>query len=141
MATEDYRWVPGDDIDESSLNATGPISRRSFLKAGVAGCAVLTGATGVAAVLERLALAKEAGLPLTNGVVVVNKDLCSGCRTCESVCTTYNSQGLTSSGLARIILEKDYLRAVYEAPGGRHYRRPAVRYQREDYQRRGVYRL
>jgi len=114
MANEEYRWLPGDDIEGSSLNATGPISRRSFLKAGVAGCAVLTGATGVARVMERLALAGETGLPLTKGVVVVNQALCSGCRTCESVCTTYNSQGLTSSGLARIILEKDYLRAVYE---------------------------
>jgi Fe-S-cluster-containing dehydrogenase component len=115
MANEGYRWVPGDDIDEGSLSATGAMSRRSFLKAGVAGCALLTGATGVTHVLERIALAKEAGLPLTNGVVVVNRKLCSGCRTCEAVCTTYNSGGLTSTGLARIILEKDYLRAVYEA--------------------------
>ncbi len=114
MASDGYRWVPGNDSDESSRNANGPISRRLFLKTGVAGCVLLAGASGVARIVERLALADEAGLPLTKGVVVVHKELCAGCRTCESVCTTYNFQGLTSTVLARITLEKDYLRAVYE---------------------------
>ncbi len=93
---------------------TPAVTRRDFLKAGVAGLALLAGGAGVADMFDAVALADDKSLPLAKGVVLVDKERCSGCRTCEALCSTYNSQGRTSSALARVILEKDYLKGNYE---------------------------
>jgi protein NrfC len=90
------------------------VDRRGFLKTGVVGLALLSGAAEVGSLLERVAFADQGKLPLSKGVVVVDKGLCSGCRTCEAVCSTFNSRGRTSSSLARIVLEKDYSTVEYE---------------------------
>ncbi len=91
------------------------VSRRDFLKAGAAGLAFLAGGAKVTDMFDAVAMADDKSLPLAKGVVLVDKQRCSGCRTCEAVCSTYNSQGRTSSALARVILEKDYLKGNYEA--------------------------
>jgi Fe-S-cluster-containing hydrogenase component 2 len=91
-----------------------PLTRRTFLKGGVVGMAFLTGAAGVVNTLEALTLPDGWAVTLTKGVVVGDPELCSGCRTCEAVCTNYNSKGHSSSAQARIILEKDYLKGKYE---------------------------
>lgn len=102
----------------NELEQTGqempPLNRRTFLKGGVAGFTLLAGNLAAGEILEIVACAEEDELPLSKGVVVANRELCSGCRTCEAVCTTFNSQGRTASGLARILLEKQYLKAEYE---------------------------
>ena len=115
MANEKNRSPDKRDSQEQSAREIPPVSRRDFLKAGVAGLALLAGGAKVTDMFDAVALADERSLALAKGVVLVDKRLCSGCRTCEAVCSTYNSQGRTSSALARVILEKDYLKGVYEA--------------------------
>jgi Fe-S-cluster-containing dehydrogenase component len=114
MASKEDRSLGSRDAQEELVEEITPISRRDFLKAGVAGFAFLTGTVGMGDILKIVALAEEGELPLSKGVVVVDKGLCSGCRTCEAVCSNYNSQGRASSSLARVILEKDYLKVDYE---------------------------
>lgn len=92
-----------------------PLTRRTFLKSGMVGMAFLTGTVGVVNILEALILPEGWAVALTKGVVLWDRELCSGCRTCEAVCTNYNNEGRSSSALALIILEKDYLRGKYEA--------------------------
>jgi Fe-S-cluster-containing dehydrogenase component len=92
-----------------------PVDRRSFLKGGVTGLAVLTGTVVVGSVLDAVTRPDGAPVALAKGVVLWERELCSGCRTCEAVCTNHNNRGHASSALARIILEKDYLAAIYEA--------------------------
>jgi carbon-monoxide dehydrogenase iron sulfur subunit len=55
---------------------------------------------------QKVALAKMA--------IFVDKARCSGCRTCEMVCANLNSMGRNTSSLARIFIEKDYLRGDYK---------------------------
>ena len=115
MANEKDRSLDRRDSQEQVVRKTPCISRRQFLKAGVAGFAFLAGSSGVRNMLEIVAFAEGEQLALAKGVVLVDKKLCSGCRTCEAVCSTYNSSGRSSSALARVILEKDYLKGDYEA--------------------------
>jgi carbon-monoxide dehydrogenase iron sulfur subunit len=115
MAYKKDQWSEKADTRENAAAEISPVSRRDFLKAGVAGLAFLAGGTAVRDMLEVVAFAEEKQLPLAKGVVLVDKGLCSGCRTCEAVCSTHNSQGRTSSALARVVLEKDYLKGNYEA--------------------------
>jgi len=114
MANEEGRSLGSTDSQEHLVREIPPISRRGFLKAGVAGFAFLAGTGGLSNILEMVVLAEGTGLPLAKGVVLVDKKLCSGCRTCEAACSTYNSRGRSSSALARVILEKDYLKGDYE---------------------------
>lgn len=114
MANEEDRSLERKESQEKSFREIPPLNRRAFLKAGVTGFAVLAGTGAAGDILEMIAFADGKTLPLSKGVVVVNKELCSGCRTCEAVCSNYNSQGQASSSLARIILEKDYLKVDYE---------------------------
>ena len=92
-----------------------PLTRRTFLKSGVMGVVFITGAAGAVNTLEALTLPEGWAVALTKGVVFADPELCAGCRTCEAVCTNYNSEGRVSSAQARIILEKDYLKGNYEA--------------------------
>lgn len=115
MASKGDRSLGRRDAQEQLVEEIPPLSRRDFLKAGVAGFAFLTGTVGMGDILKIVALAEEGELPLSKGVVVVDKELCAGCRTCEAVCSNYNSQGRASSSLALIILEKNYLKVDYEA--------------------------
>lgn len=91
------------------------IDRRTFLKAGFGGAALLLGAT-----INKKLWATIITLPdgnkivLTHGVVVTDKEICSGCRTCEAVCSNVNSQGRNTSRLARLSVEKDYISCEYE---------------------------
>ncbi len=50
----------------------------------------------------------ESGIPLTRGVLVVEKALCSACRTCESVCAVFH-HGVADPGLSRIQVTADFL--------------------------------
>ncbi|MFH0844951.1 MAG: 4Fe-4S dicluster domain-containing protein, partial [Pseudomonadota bacterium] len=93
------------------------IERRSFLKTMLGGGAILLAGAGI--VVEKKAWASTIMLQdgrkivLTKGVVVADKGLCSGCRTCEAVCSTANNSGLNSSQLVRLFVEKDYFACDY----------------------------
>lgn len=114
MARQKDSSLDKEDAQKQSVTKIPTVSRRDFLKAGVTGLAFLAGGAKVTDMFDAVALADERSLPLAKGVVLVDQQRCSGCRTCEAVCSTYNSQGRTSSALARIILEKDYLTGSYE---------------------------
>jgi Fe-S-cluster-containing hydrogenase component 2 len=114
MANQGNRSQKAGDDQEQSMKGMPPLNRRTFLKGSAAGFTLVAGGLAAGGVLDIVAGAEEDDLPLSKGVVVANQELCSGCRTCEAVCTTVNSQGRTASGLARIILEKHYLKVEYE---------------------------
>jgi len=51
---------------------------------------------------------KEGTKPQRSGVIVVNKDLCSGCGICELACSLYH-EGQCNPSLSRIDVEKIFL--------------------------------
>lgn len=80
-----------------------PASRRQFLK-GAAGAAVsvtLLGLFGCGNGSDEVKRGELTGLPLPQGVVVVNQALCVGCGLCEAACTMTND-GRTGPTTARI---------------------------------------
>lgn len=97
------------------LQEQAPVHRRDFLKKGITGFAVVAGSLAAGEILEHLTNPVQRKVALAKGVVLVDAERCSGCRTCEAVCTTYNDHGQTSSSLARIFLEKNHTRNHYEA--------------------------
>ncbi len=90
------------------------ITRREFLKSGAAG--VLSFATIVAVGDLSWAgnLPSGTEIALAKGAVLADKSLCSGCRTCEMVCSNINSEGRNSTALALVILDKDYMAGDYQ---------------------------
>jgi carbon-monoxide dehydrogenase iron sulfur subunit len=90
------------------------MTRREFIRSGAAG--VLSFATIVA--VGDFAWATDAAtgtkIALAKGAVLADKSLCSGCRTCEMVCSNMNSEGRNSAALAMVILDKDYIAGNYQ---------------------------
>ena len=99
------------------------LSRRNFLT----GAGVVAGAAAAATLLPKMAYAEEAaqaqplpgdsngkqlwdGTQLALGRVVHNPDICSGCRTCEIVCSTYH-EGVASSYRSRLQWRKNVMDA------------------------------
>lgn len=92
------------------------LSRRGFLT----GAGLLAGVATAAAVTkppEALAVGEEPvdtsqvgvifkGVTLSKGRILHNPDICSGCRTCEIVCSTYHD-GVAAPSLARLFVRKD----------------------------------
>ncbi len=105
---------PGEDEGPEVIRLVPPFSRRTFLKRAVTTCAVVVGGVGVADLIGFLTLPDREAVALAKGVVLADRELCAGCRVCETVCTTFNAGGRTSSAVARIIVEKDYLAGEYE---------------------------
>lgn len=97
------------------LREKPPVQRRDFLKMGVGGFALTAGALSLVEILGDITNPVHGKAALAKGVVLVDAELCSGCRTCEAVCTTHNDQGKTSSSLARISVEKDHTIGHYQA--------------------------
>ncbi|MGB6065714.1 MAG: 4Fe-4S dicluster domain-containing protein [Desulfomonilaceae bacterium] len=64
--------------------------------------------------LSAPAFANDQKVPLAKVVIFVDKTLCSGCRTCEMACANFNAAGRNSSSLARIFIEKEYLKGSYQ---------------------------
>lgn len=56
---------------------------------------------------------KEETKPQRSGVIVVNKDLCSGCGICELACSLYH-EGQCNPSLSRIDVEKIFLSLEFE---------------------------
>jgi len=115
MSLKENGCKPGAEEKKQLDIKVPPLTRRTFLKTGMVGMVLLTGTPWMANSLEALTLPEEWVVALTKGVVLWDRERCSGCRTCEAVCTNYNSEGRASSAQARIILEKDYLKGEYEA--------------------------
>jgi ferredoxin len=65
-------------------------------------------------VLESFVLPNGQKIALAKAAIFADKALCSGCRTCEMVCANFNSGGRNSSSLARISVEKEYVKGDYQ---------------------------
>jgi len=90
------------------------MDRRTLLKS----LAVSTlGAGSVVAfgdVIHVFALPSGGKVALARAVILADMSLCSGCRICEMICANLNSNGRNASSLARIFIEKDYLKGDYK---------------------------
>ncbi len=90
------------------------LDRRTFLRQ----CAI--GAWGVSSIiafgdLVHVHAASEGQtIPLAKAIILVDKTLCSGCRTCEMACANFNAAGQNSYSHARIMLEKEYIEGNYQ---------------------------
>jgi len=91
-----------------------PVTRREFLRNGTAGILSLVAAVAVGDVLEIITYPDGTRVALAKGAVLADKSVCSGCRTCEAVCSNFNSDGRNAAALSRVILDKDYLRGNYQ---------------------------
>lgn len=87
--------------------------RRTFLR----GCAL--GACGLGSViafgdlLDVHAVSNGQPVPLARAIILVDKTLCSGCRTCEMACANFNANGQNSYSHTRVFIEKEYIKGDY----------------------------
>ena len=105
-------------FNETAVDAPDGLSRRTFL----AGAGVAVAGGVLAATMTETAHADEVatatdeaerifdGQTLSIGRVVHDSDICSGCRTCEAVCSLYH-EGVAGSTLSRIKWDKDVMDA------------------------------
>ncbi len=109
---------------------SGEVSRRDFLTragilvaGGAVGSGLLSGCAGEITTTEKVSVTqtKTTTMPTTVeiektittnndtakaiGRIIHNQDICSGCRTCEIVCSTYH-EGISSPSLSRLQIKK-----------------------------------
>ena len=98
----------------SGEKKTSSLTRRDFVKGVVVGGVAVAAVGGVGAVVgpslfPQVTEPVEAPeqVALSKGVLVVDRDICGLCRTCEAVCTLTND-GVGSPELARIQVVKNF---------------------------------
>lgn len=89
------------------------IDRRTLLKGLSIGALGSGSVVAFGDILKTLAFADDKKIVLAKAVILANQSLCSGCRICEMVCSNQNSNGRNASSLARISIEKEYLKGDY----------------------------
>ncbi|MDI6763954.1 MAG: 4Fe-4S dicluster domain-containing protein [Thermodesulfobacteriota bacterium] len=92
----------------------GDVNRRTILKGFTVGIFGLGSVISFGNFLEVLTFPNGQKVALAKGVILADKSLCSGCRICEMVCANFNTEGRNGTSLARIALEKEYLRGDYQ---------------------------
>ena len=90
------------------------VSRREFLIKGTTGALALVTVGSVGDFVSAQKTADGDKIAPAKGAVLADKSLCSGCRTCEMVCSNVNSEGRNAAALALVILDKDYLSGNYQ---------------------------
>src|SRR3989304_7528682 len=93
---------------------TKEVERRTVLKGFTLGALGLGGVISLGKFLEVLTFPNGQKVALAKGVILADKSLCSGCRICEMVCSNFNSGGRNAASLARISIEKEYLKGDYQ---------------------------
>lgn len=91
-----------------------PVTRREFLRNGTVGIVSLLTAVAIGDGLHILMFPDGTRIALARGAVLADKSVCSGCRTCEAVCSNFNSDGRNTASLSRVILDKDYVGGNYQ---------------------------
>ncbi len=76
-----------------------PVTRREFLRNGTAGIVTVLTAVAIGDLLDIITFPDGTKIALAKGAVLADKSVCSGCRTCEAVCTNYNSDGRNTAVL------------------------------------------
>lgn len=107
-----HEVVLDDDPPASDLSEAG---RRSFLKRisaiGAAGIGAAT--VGVTSIVATFLSARPA-MAAPNAYLVLDPALCTGCRTCMIVCSTYNNGGEGSMELARLTVPRHPFHSTWE---------------------------
>jgi len=93
---------------------TKEVGRRTVLKGLTISIFGLGSVVALGDILGTLTFPNGQKVALARGVILADKSLCSGCRTCEMACANFNSNGRNSPSLARISLEKEYLKGEYQ---------------------------
>ena len=89
------------------------VDRRSFLKGLALGAVALGDVVAFGDLLWAATLPNGQRVALARMAIFVDKALCCGCRVCEMVCSNLNSEGRNTSSLARISIEKEYIKGDY----------------------------
>ncbi len=101
--------------DDVLLDDPSEAGRRNFLMgitaAGLAG--IGAAAAGSAAIVATFMSARPA-MAATKGYLVMDSALCTGCRTCMVVCSTYNNDGEASMELARLTVPRNPFHSTWE---------------------------
>ncbi len=80
-------------------------NRREFMKVG---CQGIAGAAVSMSILKYFtSSAQAAGVPLADGLIIADPNRCSGCKRCETVCTTYND-GKAHPYISRVKVSRNY---------------------------------
>lgn len=90
------------------------LDRRTFLRRCTLGACGLGSIIAFGDLLDVHAVSNGQQVPLAKAVILVDKTLCSGCRTCEMACANFNAAGQNSYSHTRILLEKEYLEGNYQ---------------------------
>jgi len=90
------------------------VDRRTLLKGLTLSTLSLGSVVAFGDLLDVLAFPNGVKVALAKAVIFADKALCSGCRICEMVCSDFNSRGRNASSLARIFIEKEYLKGDYQ---------------------------
>ena len=90
------------------------IDRRTLLKSFTVGALGLGSVVAFGDLIDVFAAPGGQKIALARAIILADMSLCSGCRICEMVCANMNSMGRNASSLARISIEKDYLKGEYK---------------------------
>lgn len=90
------------------------VDRRTLLKGLTLSAIGIGSVVAFGDLLEILTFPNGQKVALAKAVIFADKTLCSGCRICEMVCANFNSGGRNASSLARISVEKEYLKGDYQ---------------------------
>lgn len=102
-------------LDDAPTDDLSEIGRRSFLKRitglGAAGLGIAT--AGAAAMVSTFTASRPA-MAAPKYYLVLDPALCTGCRTCMVVCSTYNNDGEASMELARLTVPRHPFNSTWE---------------------------
>jgi len=90
------------------------VDRRTLLRGLTLGALGVGSVVAFGDLLGVLAFSNGVKVALAKAVIFADKALCSGCRVCEMACANINSSGRNSSSLARLSVEKEYLKGDYQ---------------------------
>ncbi len=104
--------VLDDDAPEDEISAA---TRRSFLRgitgAGLAGVGAAIFGSGA---MVSTFVSSRPAMAAPTGYLVLDQALCTGCRTCMVVCSTYNNGGEASMELARLTVPRNPFHSTWE---------------------------
>ena len=90
------------------------LDRRTFLRQCTIGACGVGSIIAFGDLVHVHAVSDGQPIPLARAIILVDKTLCSGCRTCEMACSNFNAAGQNSYSHARIMLEKEYIEGNYQ---------------------------
>lgn len=102
-------------FEDEPADEASEAGRRGFLKGitGVGLAGIGAAIFGSASVVSTFISARPA-MAAAKGYLVLDSALCTGCRTCMTVCSTYNNDGEASMELARIFVPRNPFHSTWE---------------------------